>query len=131
MTPASVSSHSTIAAVVGAVAADDEPVPLDPGDEAARRGRAQVEDLGDPAHRLGTVATEQEQQAQLAHRQVPGGDPRGLVGDAAKDAEQVGGDGGQSFVGRAPVDREGRSAALGRGRDRRSQKVHSPEDSTL
>ena len=30
------------AAVVGAVAAGDEPVPLNPGDEAARRGRAQV-----------------------------------------------------------------------------------------
>ena len=66
------------AAIVGAMAARDETVALDPVDEAGRRGRAQVEDLGDPTHRLGTVAAEQEEQPDLAEGQVPGGGRRRL-----------------------------------------------------
>ena len=63
--------------VVGTVAADDQPVALDPGDEAARRRRAQVEHLGEPTHRLGPFAPEQEEQAQLAHRESPWPGPAG------------------------------------------------------
>ena len=67
------------APVVGAVAPLDETVTLDAGDETGRGRRAEVEDLRDPAHRLGAFAEEQEQEPDLAEGQVPGGDRRDVA----------------------------------------------------
>ena len=67
------------APVVRAVAPLDEPVALDAGDEAGRGGRTEVEDLGDPAHRLRALAKEQEQEPDLAEGQVPGGERRDVA----------------------------------------------------
>ena len=58
------------ASVVGAMVPLDEPVALDPLHEPGRRGRAQVEHLRDPAHRLRPLAKEQEQQAGLPEGEV-------------------------------------------------------------
>ena len=64
------------APVVRAVAPLDQTVTFDAGDEAGRGRRTEVEDLGDPAHRLGALAKQKEQEPDLAEGQVPGGDRR-------------------------------------------------------
>ena len=86
------------APVVGAVATFDQPVPLDTGDEPGGCGRADVEDLGDPAHRLWAVTEEQEEQADLAEREVPGGDRRDVPRHHVERAEHRFGGLGQRFV---------------------------------
>ena len=94
------------APVVGAMAPLDEAVALDPLDEAGGPGRCQVEQLGDPPHRLRALAMEQDQEAQLAERQVTRRQRRSRRGrrehahDISRDDLEVGGCGpGRSIAG--------------------------------
>lgn len=77
------------ASVVGSMVSFDEPVTLDTRDEPGRRRRTEVEDLRDPAHRLRPFSFEQEEQTDLAERQVARERGRFLARHAVEDPKQV------------------------------------------
>jgi hypothetical protein len=60
--------------VVRAVTSFDQSVAFDAGDESGRRRRTEVEDLGDPTHRLWSLAKEKGKEANLPECEVSGGD---------------------------------------------------------
>jgi len=76
--------------VVGAVVTLDEPVPLHALDQATGTGRGQLEQRGDAAHRLGALAMEQEQQADLTEGEVAGWDRRASR-EGPEQAQEIGG----------------------------------------
>ena len=89
------------APVVGSMAALDQPVPLDAGDEARGGGRGQVEHLGDAAHRERAFAAEEEQQPKLPQGDVAGRRGWHLAGHRVEDGhELVRGAGQQLVIGR-------------------------------
>ena len=87
-------------AVVLPVLPLDEAVALDALDEAGRRGRTEIEDLGDPAHRQRAFEPEQEEEADLAERQVPRRRGGLLAGDAMQEPEEIAGGRGQAILPR-------------------------------
>ncbi len=97
--PASVRAHSTTRRSSESMAALDQPVPLDPADEAGRGRRGEVEHVGDPAHRLGALELEPQQQPELAEADVADRRRRHAAGHAAEQRDVLGGNVGQPVVG--------------------------------
>ena len=90
----------------------DQPVALHATDEPGRGGQAQVEDLGDAAHRVRAAVAEHEQQPQLAEGQVARRRRRDVPGKPVHDAQEVAGGRGEVVLGAAP-ERRGASCMRG------------------
>jgi hypothetical protein len=86
------------APVIRAVTSFDQSMAFDAGDEPGRGGRTEVEDLGDPTHRLGSLAKEKSKQPDLTEGEVAGGDRRDVARHEVERGEHRLGGYGQRLI---------------------------------